>query len=202
MIQVRTLVDLIPTPREDIQIDELIVLLRDLDSVTKALQKDSVTLLECRVLFDAVIQKIPSTTSRLNPNADIVCSPQFESSIVKVLAGNISGLSGNEKESISNLVQRGVTEDPIINNAANSEAVLSFAEQISNKRKVLDSNSRYLDLRFLLPTTNIIERFFSKAGYTLDPRRRRVDPEKLEQQLFLHMNKEIWDITDVHEVVE
>ncbi len=108
----------------------------------KALQKYSVALLEGRMLFDAVIQKIPLTSSRLNSNTDFVCSPQFESSIVKVLAENISDLSGNEKESVSNLVQRGVTEDPIISNAANSEAVISFAEQILKKRKVLDSNSK------------------------------------------------------------
>lgn len=47
---------------EDMQIEALNIKLDDLNSVTRASQRDSMAVAEVLVLFDAVIQKLPNTT--------------------------------------------------------------------------------------------------------------------------------------------
>ncbi|KAG6946371.1 hypothetical protein JG687_00016745, partial [Phytophthora cactorum] len=67
----------------------LLSLLKDLkkvDSVSKALQGASVTLLDVRVWFDGLISVKPHYARFLGPRADIVHSPDFESGCVRVLA--------------------------------------------------------------------------------------------------------------------
>ena len=43
-----------------------------------------------------------------------------------------------------------------------------FAEAILQKRQKKEHESKYLNCRFLFPTSNILERFFSVAGYALN----------------------------------
>lgn len=61
--------------------------LADLDSVTKALQRDSLTLCEAIELFDAVMQKHLATKSRLDANSTIVEIERYEEVICKIQAG-------------------------------------------------------------------------------------------------------------------
>ena len=43
-----------------------------------------------------------------------------------------------------------------------------FAEAILQKRQKKEHESKYLNCLFLFPTSNILERFFSVAGYALN----------------------------------
>ncbi len=45
---------------------------------------------------------------------------------------------------------------------------------------------------FVVPTSNVLERFFSIAKYTFDDLRRSLLPKNLEMQLFLYINREYW----------
>ena len=65
----------VPTYDEDEQIDLLCKKLKDLNSETKELQRDSLSLYDVRTLSDAVIVKYPSTNNRLKPDAYIVHCP-------------------------------------------------------------------------------------------------------------------------------
>ncbi len=86
----------VPTYREQKHMDSLCAKLQDLDSVTKALQRDSLTISEVRELFDAVIEKFPHTETRLSSNAKIVRDPAFETGIVKIQEGKLNMLSDDE----------------------------------------------------------------------------------------------------------
>ena len=52
---------------------------------------------------------------------------------------------------------------------------------------------QYVDCRFLLPTSNILERFFSTVGYAFNDYRQSLLPMNLEMQLFLIVNRSFWD---------
>ena len=62
-------------------------------------------------------------------------------------------------------------------------------------------STKYLDLRFIVPTSNLCERFFSVAGYALDDRRKRLLPSNLESQLFLNQNARLWGVEEVHNMM-
>ena len=61
----------------------------------------------------------------------------------------------------------------------------------------MSSGNNFLDTRFILPTSNICERLFSKAGFALSDRRKSIHPAALEEQMFLHINSSLWNIDDV-----
>ena len=78
---------------ENRHIDSIISNLVSLESVAKQFQSDSITVSDCRTLFDSVIENFPDTTNRLTSTADIVERPSFESGIVKLQRNSIPFLS-------------------------------------------------------------------------------------------------------------
>ena len=76
-----------------------------------------------------------------------------------------------------------------------------FAETILQKRQKKGDESNYLNCRFLFPTSFILERFFSAAGYALNDLRQNITPEYLEQQLFLRATKKYWTVKTVNSVL-
>ena len=57
----------------------------------------------------------------------------------------------------------------------------------------MSKTPKYMDLRFILPTSNIVERLFSSAGYAYNDMRKALIPANLEEQFFLKANKKYWD---------
>ena len=69
-----------------------------------------------------------------------------------------------------------------------------FASLCLKKQKISDfPRQQYVDCRFLLPTSNIIEHFFSTAGYTFNDHRQLLLSINLEMQLFLKVSRFFWD---------
>ncbi len=189
----------IPTFTESKQIDTMCATLSEFNSVTKTLQRDNVTLAEARILFDAVIDNYSNTKSKLDSNARIVRYPHFEVAVVKIQEGKSRELILREREAVSCLLKHknaGVVDDE------DDQASLSFAEKALNKRKISHSVDVYLDTRFIMPTTNLVERFFSKAGMAFSKWRKSLAPASLEIQMFLHYNAELWGVEDVHAIMK
>lgn len=67
---------------------------------------------------------------------------------------------------------------------------MSFVDQILKKPR-LDTN--YMDLKFVPPTSNIVERLFSQAKLYMTPLRKSMEPKHLEMLLFLRCNRNLWD---------
>ena len=76
-----------------------------------------------------------------------------------------------------------------------------FASMILKMRAKVTTSSDNFDLHCLLPTSNLLERFFSVAGLALTNLRQRLTPELLEQQLFPNANSKLWNIHTVSKVL-
>jgi hypothetical protein len=153
-----------------------------------------------RCLFDAIAKEYPVLEEKLSANSEIVLDKTFESAIVKLQQGKIESLSSSELRSVKHLkIQSQDVED--ITDEHNQS--ISFAERILKKQKIEEviSSSSYVDLRFLIPTSNICERLFSEAGFCFNERRMSVLPINAESQMFLHLNSSLWDIDIVKDIL-
>ena len=87
--------------------------------------------------------------------------------------------------------------------SAENAPPMSLAERALKKRRIANATqSRYMDTRYIFPTSNICERLFSTAGFTLSDRRRRLLTCNFEMQIFLHVNSSYWGISDVSRILE
>ena len=152
---------------ENRHIDSIISSLQPLNSVTKQLKDDNITVSDCRTFFDAVIEIFPETTCRLTSTAGIVACPIFESGIVKLQRNNVGLLAREETEALSGIVIEQNRENLSI------EDGMSFAQRALKRQKLCNSASerKYIDTRFILATSNIVERLFSKTGHTFTDKR-------------------------------
>lgn len=62
--------------------------------------------------------------------------------------------------------------------------------------------SKYLDLRFILATSNICECLFSKAGYRLTDSGREFNRQNFESQMYFLIDSEYWGIGDIHSLTK
>lgn len=185
------LIDHLPSVREANDLAVLDVTLSKLNSVTKALQRKSLDLGDVRTLFDEVIKLHPLMTKYLAVDAKIVHSPHFENAVVKILDGQQNKLSAAEAASVVKLKAQNCTKDEAPVECTSSD---DFVEALLKRRKVeKEDPNLYMDCHFLLPTSNIVERFFSLAGQAFSDDRQRLLPLNLEMQLFLNMNKAMWN---------
>lgn len=196
-VEVDDLDSLLPTARENKRIDELCVKFEELNSVTKALQNESLTCADARSIFDEVIEQYPSTEGRLSSSADIVATEDFENAVVKIMNDEGNTLTASEKVAAVPLL-KDVLEVPETNDANESLA----QRALKRRKQVVRTADKYLDLHFLCPTSNICERFFSKAGHALTDRRQSINPSSFEQQMFLHMNASLWGTSDVESAIQ
>ncbi|RHY96305.1 hypothetical protein DYB31_008269, partial [Aphanomyces astaci] len=111
---------------EDREVTALLVTLKDLNSITLALQGDECSLLEVRQIFDtrASCQK-----------------PNFESAVVKILRGTETTMTAEECESVIKL-----RNEEIIESSAAGVAlpVMSLAERALKKKKVTRVTSGFM----------------------------------------------------------
>ena len=184
---------------EEREVENLNSHMSDLDSVTRALQNSEITLSQVRCLFDSVIEKFPETASYLSASSKIVQDPDFEAGIIKIQDGKERVLLNAEKTAIKPLENQ--CEVDFLSSTTENQQI-SFAERALKKRKISVNTTGYMDTRFLLPTTNIVERFFSKAGYALGSRRKNINPSNLEMQLFLNVNRNLWDFPDIKAILQ
>ncbi|RHY91523.1 hypothetical protein DYB35_011310 [Aphanomyces astaci] len=187
----RTILSLLPTDEQDKEIDILLGILGELESGTKDLQAEDSTILDARNLFDETILLYPDAAKRLGPNADILVSPIFESAVTKLLNNAAGQLSAVERESVCGLQMNFLaTQNP-------SDKPLTLAERAKKRKKTSHEEFNYLDCRFLRPTSNMCERFFSLAKLALTDHRRAMTPQNFEQQMFLKVNNWLWNVSDL-----
>ena len=84
------------------------------------------------------------------------------------------------------------------NSEGEASPKLSFAKQVLVGRK---DSSVYLSTAFIPPTTVIVESLFSVAGWTWSDRRASTLPVHVEEQMFLHTNKDYWDVGTLERVL-
>ncbi len=184
------LATLLPSPMHDMDLLELYQNMKDFHSVTMKLQEENIDLSDSRYLFDALINKYPTMERYLSPHANIVHSQHFEKGVVKILTGYGDQLNDYEKNHLLKL--RTNYELP----TTTDDNELTFAERaIKAKKQRNNTNKEYIDLKFIPPTSNIVERLFSKSKLILSDVRKSMLPANLEMLLFLKVNRNLWDLT-------
>ena len=104
------------------------------------------------------------------------------------------------QKAVSNLINPYYVS--VESNDHSSNTMMSLAERARKHLKTSrEETCVYMDTRFLLPTSNVCERLFSIAGYSLNDRRVSISPLHFEEQIFLFSNADLWVIEEVNELV-
>ena len=177
--------------------------MRDLDVLGKELQSQGLHMCVVRDLFDAGIERFPQLGTHCAATSDIVSDPDFESTVVALQRAQLQGaevqLNDAQEQAVANLLKPdAVDEDGGAEEKEEDLEDTSFSaaiKRIKGQRfnRGAREGAKYLDLRFIRPTTNRCERSFSKSGWAYNSRRQNMLPVSLEQQLFLHFNQDHWD---------
>lgn len=190
------------SPAQNRSVTQMLTTIEDLDVLTKLFQDPSLQLCTVREYLDAAIERFPELEQHCSPSSQIVEDTMFESAVVKIQHAQINGdpisLTNSEKRDVKHLLK---PDDLVILEETSSdlveeESTLSAVFRRIKKRKVSRKHTdaeKYLDLRFIRPTSNICERLFSVAGFTFAKNRQRLLPVNLESQLFLKANDHLWD---------
>ncbi|KAF1789421.1 Ribonuclease H-like domain [Phytophthora cactorum] len=179
------IMELLPAPAANKRLRVLYQELRDIESVSKALQGRDVDLLDVREWFDELISVKPHYARFIGPRANIVHSPEFESGCVRVLRGNTDRLSRAEKA----VLQPFAATAPADARESLEEQQDSFVERLRKRRRLYEECVEYEQLKSIPPTSNVVERFFSVARVTFGHQRHGLLPRTLETLLFLRENR-------------
>jgi len=86
-----------------------------------------------------------------------------------------------------------------------SDEELDVLERAKKRRKTIATtteSSAYLSLKWIPPTSNVVERLFSRMRITLGHLRKSMSPMRLEGIMFLHSNSDLWDVSLVNDLVK
>lgn len=188
--------ELLPSTLEDREINNILVKLNDLESITKTLQREDINLNDVRCLFDEVIQEYPETATRLAMDSSIVEDSIFENAVIRILDNDLNHFTPAEYEKTL-LLRKGSCEG----DTQIMDSSINLAERALKRKKLLNTEFGYIDVRFIRPTSNICERFFSIAGNCMSIKRESLLSSSFEAQMFLKFNCDFWDINDVKKMV-
>ncbi|KAG2897332.1 hypothetical protein PC115_g17219 [Phytophthora cactorum] len=170
------LADIIHTPRENVPL--------------KTLHEDLKNL-ECQQVTSDVGGVLARRMRTFRPH-------DFENGVVKVLARKVRALTRTEKSAIAKLL--GSTESyEVVEDADGSPTKRYSAEAALSEGAPAASVA---NMKWVPPTSNDVERLFSRAGIVYSRLRRSLNPMTLETILFLQYNRGMWDASAVAQAVE
>jgi hypothetical protein len=206
----------LPTDEEWVQIEAIHTNLSQIDEPTKLLQTsdtmpelraniknlgfDRVDLGLVRLLFDTLIEEYEEMAHYLSPNASIVENKHFENAIVKLQRGESHYLTVAEGAALGEKFRRGLNNNTANNNSTNNLAnnedhpKCKILNAAFKKRATENQTSPlYINVDFIIPTSNVIERFFSRTKRVFSDLRRSMQPYRLEGVLYLLYHKDLWN---------
>lgn len=188
----------IPTPMEMIALKDLMVDMEQFQTSTVLLQDAKRNLQEVRAIFDEMLKYYPSMKYHLSSDGGVVHSPEFENAIVKVIDDDINSLTSTEEKLLEPFRQTNNTSIRVGESPVKPDTPYAL-QGLKRKRKVM--NNVFIDMRFIPPTSNIVERLFSSARLTLTDYRKSMSPYTFECVMFLKVNRKLWDSSLVSNVV-
>ena len=188
--------------------EDVMPVLANMQSVTKDLQRHDVTMAEGMALFEGVLLEADGTflmddmENYLARDAAIVHTTAFFSALEKIQEARANELTPDEKVVMRPFeVEAGGAGG---GSDAEADNNLSFAETIlRNKRRRIaeSSTAAYIDLSFIKPTSNAVERLFSLAKHILTDTRMSTSPLVFEALIYLKKNRRFWDIAMVAKAI-
>jgi hypothetical protein len=188
----------LPTPLEMITLKDLMKDLEQFQSTTLLLQEAKRNLQEVRSIFDEMLKHYPSMNYYLSSDGGIVHSTDFEIAIVKVIDDDLSSLDYIQNELLEPFRQANNTSVGVGISPVKPDTPYAL-QALKKKRKVM--NNEFIDLSFIPPTSNIVERLFSAARLVLTDYRKSMSPYTFECVMFLKMNRKLWDASLVSNIV-
>lgn len=117
--------------------------------------------------------------SYLGVNAEIVKCPRFESAIVKILRNEEQTMTEDEKDDANQFLKPALLPaDPL------NESPREMLSRIDKTRNSTDR--KYIDLSWILGTSNNVERLFSESKNVMTDKRRHMDAYTFESIMFLN----------------
>ena len=207
---IQDLLPLLPTLVEVDVLEKCYVNLKKFHQINMMLQKENITFLTVRDIFDTVMDDFPELSGHLAADAKIVANPIFERAVVKIAKGH--PISDVERASIGCLLRKpdanheDEDEDALLladdTDANGVSEELTYAEnlELRMKRRKTCSNdiaARYINLDVLCGTSVECERLFSIAKNILTDTRKSTSPAVFQAILLLKVNRREWDVYTV-----
>ena len=208
--QLSALVELLPMLPTHLEIDSITKALRTLkefNDITVMLQRDGITFVEERRIFDVVLLDYPEFEHDLSDSAMIVDNQEFEKAVMKISKG--MPLTDEQRTAAACLLSdanrtTGATEaDRLTTNDEEDErsAVENYAQKVEKRLKrqkmETDTVDNYINLDVLPGTSVNCERLFSLAKHILTDTRKTTSSLLFEALIFLKVNRSLWDMYDV-----
>ena len=192
-----------PTRIQYNHLEQITTMMVNLNAITKQLQKADLTMAEGRGLFQLAIEFVPIMETYLGIDADIVLDEDLENAIVKILEEKEDQLTPLELIAVERFLL------PVPASSTGGSALppeisdgLDIAERFLKKRRTdAKAPTKYVNLKIVLPTSNVVERLFSCAKLILTDLRASLSPKNFEMLIFLKVNMEFWNIQTVHKAM-
>jgi hypothetical protein len=185
---------------------ELMPIVDDLNVATKALQREAITLLEARIIFDAILEKYKDKHRCFNMYLDKFHTSNFENGIIKMLRND--PLNQGEFMSVRHFrIQPSQPEEtpaPIMDENGPELSVMDIVERELKRQRtetISTTEVRYKPVYHIAPTSNICERLFSQAKIVYSDRRKSMKLNTFEMLLFLKVNKQYWNVRSIDEII-
>ena len=179
--------------------------MKQFDSVTLMLQRDGMTFVESRQIFDLFLKDFPDFDHYIGNTAAIIEDQVFEKAVMQI--ARALPLSEELQNAAQVLIR---PEDPVDENAIpvgdNDDEVVateSYSQELQRKlkrQKRETSNEKanmYMNLDMLPGTSVNCERLFSAAKFILSDTRKRTTPSLFEALLLLKVNRGFWNVYSV-----
>lgn len=172
--------------------------LAQLDFFAKYLKFNNVTTSQAWICLDAVILGYPQTSLYLSPSAWNLKDNTFHYEVFKLESNRGTELPVAEKNSVKSVK----TVADFYRNIVDSVQLTVVHRKMKKiQKKNTACELAYIDLFFTHTTANICEPLFLKAGYALLDLLKELIASNFESQIFFHVNKELWDLSEVSLIV-
>ena len=159
----------------------------------------------CHEICDDECENYLMLSHLLSADADIVHSPDFESAVVKLAKKEFQSMTSEEKRSVKLLQMESGEGDSSSSETAAKETSLSCFEiiqQWKEQRIAALDDAEYINVGFIVGTSNSVEHLFSAAKLILADHRKSMLPIMFEAVLFLKKSWMFWDVQMVASTIK
>lgn len=190
-----TLPDVLLSRTELAKVTRKMETFRRLEHISKLIQAEKVTMFDVRFYFDSLMDLDDVFNEGLKPTATIVQCPLLESAIVKIVDKKEDQLDPDEIIA-ARIFRKKTAIQPISINVEDD----IHNDLLARKKARGELHSNYIPLDFVPPTSNIVERLFSRCKLVFSSLRQRMYPSTLENVMMLICNRDLWDLETVNDV--
>jgi hypothetical protein len=206
--EIKDLLSLLPNHLEVDILTGAFNFMKNFDSVTIMLQRDDMSFVESREIFDLFLKDYPDFEHYIGEDALIIENETFEKAVMRISRG--MPLSDSQRRAALPLLKpadeipRAEVDD---DDNRQQEEYQSYSQMLQRKLKrqkrvtEAERQDEYINLEMLPGTSVNCERLFSAAKFILSDTRKRTSPSLFEALLLLKKNSSYWNVYSVGEAI-